>query len=177
MAIRVEKNEWTDKAGRERFGVRIFHGRRSRPTYNYFMVSDEQRQQFIDKCIAGDEATTRARAEAERESKRRTREMRERVKVGDIFHHSWGYDQTQCDFYEVTAKTKSGATVTVREIGCRVVEGSEGMMCDRRVPAPGCFLDDSKPMQRRLTEYGIRMGHGCASLVKAGEDFYCSWYA
>jgi len=38
------------------------------------------------------------------------------VKVGSIFQCSWGYDQTNVDFYEVLEISKSGKTVKVRQI-------------------------------------------------------------
>lgn len=37
------------------------------------------------------------------------------VKVGDVFYSSWGYDQTNVDFYKVVAKTK--ARIKVVRIG------------------------------------------------------------
>ena len=38
------------------------------------------------------------------------------VQVGDLFACSWGYDQTQVDFYEVTGVTPSGKSVRVQSI-------------------------------------------------------------
>lgn len=40
-------------------------------------------------------------------------------KVGDILYSSWGYDQTNIDFYKVLAVTK--ASVKIAEIPSRVV--------------------------------------------------------
>jgi hypothetical protein len=47
-------------------------------------------------------------------------------KVGDILHHSWGYDQTNCDFYQVVEAKK--ASVILKKIGAKTVPGSEGFM-------------------------------------------------
>jgi hypothetical protein len=52
------------------------------------------------------------------------------VKPGDIFECSWGYDQTQNDFYEVVRVTATKAEV--RPIGSKLVDG-EGW---RVVPNP-----------------------------------------
>ena len=38
------------------------------------------------------------------------------VEVGDLFYDSWGYDQTQVDFYEVVGLTPSGKSVRVQQI-------------------------------------------------------------
>jgi hypothetical protein len=40
-------------------------------------------------------------------------------KVGDLFYSSWGYDQTNIDFYQVVAM--KGSTVTVRRCGAKRV--------------------------------------------------------
>ena len=38
------------------------------------------------------------------------------VQVGDLFACSWGYDQTQVDFYEVVGLTPSGKSVRVQKV-------------------------------------------------------------
>lgn len=57
------------------------------------------------------------------------------TKVGDVFVASWGYDQTNIDFYEVVAKT--AARVKVRPIGSVVVESTR--FSDAVAPAKGNF--------------------------------------
>lgn len=37
------------------------------------------------------------------------------VKVGDFFYSSWGYDQTNVDFYKVVGLTASGKSVRVQK--------------------------------------------------------------
>ena len=57
------------------------------------------------------------------------------VKVGDVFVSSWGYDQTNIDFYEVVAKTK--ARIKVRPIASTVIESTR--YSDEVVPAKGHY--------------------------------------
>ncbi len=64
------------------------------------------------------------------------------VKPGDIFNMSWGYDQTNNNFFQVTRVSEKG--VWVREIGCKSVEGTQGFMCETVVPNPGSFIDRSQ---------------------------------
>ncbi|MCJ7743522.1 MAG: hypothetical protein MUO99_03065 [Dehalococcoidales bacterium] len=59
-------------------------------------------------------------------------------KVGDILHHSWGYDQTNCDFYQVVEVKK--ASVVLRKIGTKTVPGSEGFMSDSLMPEKDAFI-------------------------------------
>lgn len=57
------------------------------------------------------------------------------VKVGDIYYASWGYDQTNIDFFEVVGLSKSGQSVRLRAVQSRRV-GSNGYQ-DQVVPMPG----------------------------------------
>lgn len=117
-------------------------------------------------------------------------------KVGDIMHHSWGYDQTNCDFYQVVGIT--GSSVDLRKIVSERVPGSEGFMCERRMPLKdefaftGCqFLTKNnheitpEPIRKRVSfwvendgslRYCIPTPQGFCDLW-TGKSEYNSWYA
>lgn len=61
------------------------------------------------------------------------------VKVGDIFYSSWGYDQTNIDFYEVVGLT--GASVKIRPIDKQTV-GNPYAPQVQVVPIPGAYIGD-----------------------------------
>lgn len=100
-------------------------------------------------------------------------------KVGDVLRNSWGYDQTNVDFYEVIAVTSR--TVTYRKIGASTVPGSEGFMSDKVVPTSGNFIGEAvtKNLQAYVggAEPYIPVDHGCMSKVTPGDGAYRSWYA
>jgi hypothetical protein len=54
--------------------------------------------------------------------------------VGDVLVSSWGYDQTNVDYYKVTRRTE--ASVWLVKIGQKHVPGSEGFMSEQVVPDP-----------------------------------------
>lgn len=85
--------------------------------------------------------TARMRKAAERKAKSsaKANEAAAGIKVGDIFHSNWGYEQTNCEFYQVVAK--SSQYVTVREIG-QDYEAT-GYMTGKVTPRPGDFLESS----------------------------------
>jgi hypothetical protein len=70
------------------------------------------------------------------------------VKVGDIFQCSWGYDQTNIDYYEVTRVMAS--MVEVREIAATREETA--WLQGECVPAPGHYIGE--PMRKRVAVYG-----------------------
>lgn len=113
------------------------------------------------------------------------------VEVGDVFEYSWGYDQTNVDYFEVIAVTPSGKSVRLRPIGARSVPHSEGFMSDRCVPVPGNFTSDNVVLKRlrRSTwrsdpadhEWIVDFDYGIGSHIprtKAAETATMrSWYA
>lgn len=71
------------------------------------------------------------------------------VKVGDFFYTSWGYDQTNVDFYEVVGITPSGKSVKVRQV-CQAGADSGGPS-DRVTPLRGQWFGEeilTKRLQR-----------------------------
>ena len=55
--------------------------------------------------------------------------------VGDILVSSWGYDQTNIDFYRVVGLTASGKSVRIVPVAQRVHSYSKG--CEHVVPGEG----------------------------------------
>ena len=99
-------------------------------------------------------------------------------KVGDILYDSWGYEQTNIDFYQVIeVKPKS---VIIRPIGQEVTE--EGNMSGHTIPIKDCFTGE--PVTKKLTGWWngeksvatISSKYGSISLWD-GKPKYCSWYA
>lgn len=69
------------------------------------------------------------------------------VKVGDYFECSWGYDQTQVDFYRVIEVTPSGKSVRVQEWSKSLTPDS-GSVHDYGTPGEG-------PVQVRVAKPGM----------------------
>lgn len=109
------------------------------------------------------------------EKKEATRMARNSVIVDDIFVCSWGYEQTQVDAYQVVNKT-GNATVVLRPIACRTVEGSEGRDCQHVVPVYNAFTSD-ETITKRIGEFGIKMNSYSSAYQWDGKrEFYNSWY-
>lgn len=117
------------------------------------------------------------------------------VKIGQIFSMSWGYDQTNVNYFQVVSITAKG--VYVREIGANFVEGTQGRDCSDVQPAKDRFLDRSQwcggfnsqnePTFRRIQFSGGRngspeepyfnfKGRYFARPVAENSSTYCSWY-
>lgn len=84
------------------------------------------------------------------------------LKVGDILRCSWGYDQTNIDYYEVVSL--NGETmVTIREIAAQ--SESTAWLQGNSVPSPGRFI--GKPMRRKVFDWGKTVGVSINSFSSA----------
>lgn len=104
-------------------------------------------------------------------------------KVGDCLYQSWGYDQTNIDFFEVVEVLPK--SVKIRRIGEKMVKGSEGFMCENVVPDMGNYAGDAviRPVKVWLREgtaptYTVSNGRHSLNLYTYGErGVYQSHYA
>lgn len=89
------------------------------------------------------------------------------LKVGDILVYSWGYEQTNIDYFEVVA-VHGPRAITIRPIGQRTVESERGS--DRVAPAPGHYTG---PPERKIVGEGnsVRMENGWAHLWDGKPDY------
>lgn len=96
------------------------------------------------------------------------------LKLGDIFVNSWGYEQTNIDFYEVTGMT--AASVRLRPID--KVYDETGFMSGTSVPIPGKYIGSE--FIKRLYEFRgrphVNMPYGSCRLWD-GQPMYESHYA
>lgn len=121
------------------FGI-AFQGKANKPLWHYAFGTQSNRIEEIRKTIESRKQTIeRKRAEqAEKAS------FVHGLKVGDIMVCSWGYDQTNIDFYEVT--DVRGKNVIVREIASEVIAG-HGAPQETVMPVPHHFV--GAPLTKR----------------------------
>jgi hypothetical protein len=121
---------------------RIFRGKATKPYAHYRFRDTEKRAAFILQEKAKEQARIdhKAKRKAERASFRHT------LKVGDILYASWGYDQTNIDFYQVVAVREK--SVLLREIGQDKTE--TGWLQGDCTPRKDDFVGE--PVLKRVTE-------------------------
>ena len=99
------------------------------------------------------------------------------LKLGDILYSSWGYDQTNIDFYQVTRVLK--ASVEIRRISSK--QGPEdGFMTASVTPVKDYFVGE--PMVKRIAytqsgEPNVKIKSYAWAYIWDGRPKRCSWYA
>lgn len=151
-----------------------FTGKQSKPALHYRFLTLQSRTDEIDAFFKG--LDQKAALKAERRAARKAPLL---LEIGDILYASWGYDQTNIDFYQVTATTKK--TVTFRKIGQEIIENSHGFMCEDVIAKKDCFLDDKeytrKAAGERLTFAESEGGYRFHLSKWNGRPLYQSHYA
>lgn len=113
---------------------------------------------------------------------RKTIKAENPYKVGNILYTSWGYDQTNVDFYQITKV--SGMKVTYRPIKSELVENEEfAPMSGRVKPVKDNFVGNERSAIITVTAYNgkasyhLKDGRQCLYATTENESHYCSWYA
>jgi len=148
----IERNQFVNVAGQTRYTMRAWYGRSLKTTHNYVYKLQENRDQGVAEIVrqAREDATRRQAKQAALESARAS--FVNPYNVGHVFSNSWGYDQTNIDYYEVVATTDW--TVTLRAIAQNARE--DGFMRGTCQPVRGKYvgkeitkriqlMDDGKP--------------------------------
>lgn len=122
-----------------------YSGKRNKPDQHYRYQSAEKRLLSIAKWVDGLQASVDFKASRMAEK----RAFVHSLKVGDILRSSWGYDQTNIDYYQVVEVR--GKAVIIREIGQEVVEDGAAAFSGHCVPVPGKFCG---PEMRKMVGQG-----------------------
>lgn len=152
-----------------------FHGKAQRPDWHYRFRSDEARRQKIaDHFLV-------FRAAAERKAARRVERstFRHAYKVGDVLVSSWGYDQTNIDFFQVVA-LKGAHQVVIRKIAGESVPGPGVAPMSGYVTArPGEFIGEEMVKRVQFDGSGgyVSMSSYASAYPWDGRPRYESWYA
>lgn len=117
-----------------------FEGNRVKPCWSYRFGSEDKRAEYVSEWV-----NTCTAREREREVSRRTVEAyRHPLKVGQVLYSTWGYEQTNVDFYKVVRVLPK--SVEIQEIG--TFKRYSGAMVGTALPDPkGAH---GEPFRRRV---------------------------
>lgn len=127
--------------------------------------------------------------------KEKSIERKHNVKVGDIFYTSWGYEQTNVNFFQVI-ELRGASSVVAREVhpALEEEEGVSGMSANRAYQVPSeilppssssCFIEDNEKgkLCRVVNGYygpcfkvGKPGSYQETAYPYTGQKLYESWY-
>ena len=144
-------------SGANKPAAMIFIGKQQKPAKHYSFKSVERRDEYVQEIFENVKANAEYKKERAAKAKAAKTEAANTIKVGDIFDTSWGYDQTNVEFYQVVAK--KGQMIEVVEIGQVTVESNQNE--DFVAPNPDHVI--GKIMTKRINQYGGFKAHDCAN--------------
>lgn len=146
-----------------------YKGNSKNHVWNYSFRRPEDREKKIKNFFNFVESINKDRADRREQRKAAVNPF----KVGDMLHYSWGYDQTNAEFYQVVSVTRK--TATIRQIGSRRVEATSHDS-ETVVAVKDAFLegDRYKPMRKVVNGDALAMDHGCAT-IWCGTPMHSSW--
>lgn len=112
--------------------------------FNCYFSGTVQRAAYVQNWL-----TNLAAREAEKEAKRAEAKTWHHDLPGDILNGSWGYDQTNQEFYQVVGVNPTSNSVVIRKIGGHHIDGIDGFMCASVVPDKDSFRG---PERRALVQ-------------------------
>ncbi len=159
---------WKDQTvGHQRFYLKIYRGSACNTDIFHSFRTSKARQEFAEATL---------KRMGERQSSNKTRvnvDASDHWQVGDVMSYSWGYDQTNVDFFEVVRVSKK--CVWVREIWQNSSDSLGGPTGGRTQPRRGDYKSD-KIIRKVVGKDGyISFDHGCGSKW-TGSSLYTSSY-
>lgn len=146
----------------------VFGGRRSKPDMFFKYSNEERREQALENYLAS------ARKSLEfKKARRAERKAPNTLEIGAILYTSWGYDQTNVDFYQVVDKP-SEHYVVIRPVSQSTVRSNGSM--DYVVPVEGSFTDNGKRVKADANNsVRISDGRGRASEWNGEPKYQTAW--
>jgi len=139
---KYQLDKWQEN---ESFFVKFYNN--NKKEYNrlikyYRFRNEQQADDYIKETLNN----IKARAEEKEKRKQERLSFKNPAKVGDILVESWGYDQTNIDYYQVVKVSKK--SVQIRAINSQYLE-SDHFTQDRVKPAKNSFKD-KKPLTKMV---------------------------
>lgn len=170
----------TTASANGKFLAIAYSGKRKAKDWFYYFKTEERMLDAIEKHFT--DIKVREDNNIVRKRDQKAKDDSVTCKVGDIFHYSWGYDQTNCEFFQVVAF--KGKTATLRNIGSKSVPGSSGFMCEHVIPVKDAFITGNmaETITKRIKsnyngDPSFSMDFGSLTLTTENSSHYSSWYA
>lgn len=158
----------------ERHGAFVayaYRGKAINTNDRYSFPTEAARARYVERFVASVASTNAHRAKRREERKAAAHTL----KVGDILSSSWGYEQTNVDYYQVTRATDK--SVWVRKVAGQREHTQQ--LAGNTVPVPDRFIGDETGPHRATGESatcGYRGATKVACVEVAGVKSYAPQY-
>ena len=154
--------------------AKAWRGKAKKPFANFRFKNEAHRSEWLGRMKNSEDLSEAANVEYEAAKAKNIEALLAKLQVGTLLHTSWGYEQTNCDFYQVIERKPK--SVVIRAIAGEDV-GMEGgsSMATYLSPVPNDFVGE--PFTARISQYGVQIRGHAGGIIEPGSKHYSSWYA
>lgn len=155
--------------------LKITTSRAKKPYVNHYFKDENERALKLSAYEKRLIEIELEKIERRSSKKIQTEKFKEALKVGDILSCSWGWEQTNVDFYQVVSINDKKTKVIIQEMSHITVDGSEqshGMACSVN---PGEVYGPK--IEKTITGEYIKLDRSVSLSKWDGKACYKSWYA
>lgn len=153
----------------ENWTLSVWKGKQRKPMCHYLFSSLEKRNNYVTILKSNHLKKIQREEEAKQAEIKEQKEFATSLKTGDILVSSWGYEQTNVNYYQIVQK--KGMTVIIQEIAKKIT--STEYQDGEAMPLKDHFK--GKPEKRRIGAGYIRVSTFDSCHPWNGEADYCSW--
>lgn len=141
----------------------VFRGRSKKPIVKNAYSSIERREEVLEMLLK------------ETAKNLEFKNKKADIKVGDVLYTSWGWEQTNIDFYVVT-KLIGNCTVEYSPIGSKIVRETGPFSCNVK---PDLSKKTDIKFKGRINSHGVYVDNirGTAIKVVVNREYHSSWGA
>ncbi|MEO4090734.1 hypothetical protein ABH307_00415 [Acinetobacter pittii] len=123
-----------------------------KPRLNFKCSSIDNLKKSVKHYMEKELAVAKVKIERKEQSKKSAEEFKAKIEVGTILYTSWGYEQTNVEFYQVIEV--KGSKVKLKEL--KQMSVAKHYMSEDVAPKPNEFLDD-EVLERRILNGHIKI--------------------
>lgn len=125
-----------------------FKGKSFKKSFYYNFPTQTTMDEYINKFFE----SVKEEQKVKQERKSEKNNFKTSLVVGDILYSSWGYEQTNIDFYQVVEVSDTKKTVKIREIESKNFS-KDGNWTGSKVPDVGNFIGEAKTKKVQPNNY------------------------
>ena len=145
--------------------------------FGFRFPNDEKRLNYLNQDYQNRVKSLEAKNKYKSEKKLQNEIDCNNVNVGDIFKDSWGYEQTNVDYFQVVAKP-SKSFIVVKKINYELIDETVSNMSAYVKPCLNSFKDDIEMKFKLIGDSFKSSSFSWARKVAdiKNEKAYSSWY-
>lgn len=147
-----------------------YSGRRNKPDFHYRYSNEQKREEAISNFFKRIETNSQYKKELKARQKELRGEFLEKIQIGSLFATSWGYEQTNVEWYQVT--NVKGCSVYLRQIAADITPN--GYMSGDSKPVKDTFIGEE--FKRIVRGASIRIDEVVNAYPSDGSSRHCTSY-